>query len=313
MLRRLNLPNSVVRQIVRYAQRPALGGPLPVPFQRLYAELIASLPPSPAGTRYEKTVLGERPALKVTVTGRTDSRTGTSAGGSGDSDNAAVVHLHGGAYTIGSPRIYRTFAANLAELTGRPVYLPDYRLAPEHRYPAALDDALAACAAVAELHDGFALSGDSAGGGLAAATALRLAGGSAAPAALGLISPWVDLSEIPERTSDLVVRTSWGVRCAELYAGDTDRADPGLSPIYGDLSLLPRTLIQVADDEVLLEQVRRFAAGALAAGADLRLAELPKLWHVAHLHAALLAEAYQALRELAGFLTAVRDGDEPGT
>lgn len=292
MSRRLNLPNGLVRQIVKYAQRPALGGPLPLRAQRLYAELISSLPPSPAGTRSEKVVIGGRSALKVTV-----NYSGLEPG------RPAIVHLHGGAYTIGSPRIYRTFAANLAELTGRPVYVPDYRLAPEHRYPAALEDAVAACEQVAELHESFALCGDSAGGGLAAATALRLADGSAAPAALGLISPWVDLTETPQQRADLVVRTSWGTRCAELYGGDADRTDPGISPIYGDLSQLPRTMVQVADDEVLLEQVRRFADRAIAAGADLTLVELPRLWHVAHLHAELLAEAYDAIRGLAIFLS----------
>ena len=299
MVRRLNLPKSVVRQIVRYVQRPALGGPLPLRAQRLYAELLASLPPSPPGTRLEQVTLGGRATLKVTVA---RARTAIAP------DDVAVVHLHGGAYTIGSPRIYRTFAANLAELTGMPVYVPDYRLAPEHRYPAALQDAVAACAELAEMHERFVLTGDSAGGGLAAAAALRLAGGPAAPAALGLISPWVDLTEVPRRRSDLVVRTSWGAHCAALYSGEADRADPGISPIYGDLALLPRTLVQVADDEVLLEQVRRFADKAIPAGVDLTLTELPRLWHVAHLHAGLLTEAYDAIRQLAVFLSGTPDG-----
>lgn len=291
MARRLSLPNSLVRQIVRYAQRPALGGPLPVRAQRLYAEVLSSLPPIPAGTRSKRLTLGGRPALKVTV-GVRDTDTAT-----------AIMHLHGGAYTIGSPRTYRGFAANLAELTGYPVYLPDYRLAPEHRYPAALDDTLAAYAEGAKMHDQLLLTGDSAGGGLAAATALQLAERSEAPARLGLISPWVDLTQAPRQRADLIVRTAWGVRCAELYGGTADRADPGMSPIYGDLSLLPRTLVQVAEGEVLLEQVRRFADKAITAGADLSIVELPRLWHVAHLHASLLTEAYAAIHELAAFLS----------
>lgn len=291
MLRRLNLPHGLVRQVARYAQRPALGGPLPLRAQRRYAELLSSVFSTPPGTTVQRTTLGGRPALLVAA-----------AGVAPDSGRFALVHLHGGAYTVGSPRIYRTFAAHLAELAGCPVYLPAYRLAPEHRYPAALQDALAACAAVAERHEGFALTGDSAGGGLAAAAALHLAGSAAAPAVLGLVSPWVDLTDVPRQRSDLIVRTAWGARCAELYSGAADRTDPGISPAFGDLSRLPRTLVQVADGEVLLDQVRRFADAAIAAGADLQIEELPRLWHVAHLHAVVLAEAYEAVRALAAFV-----------
>ena len=289
MSRRRNLPYPLVRRIVKYGQRPGLGGPLPITAQRKYLELMSSAPPAPKDTHVEKVSTGGIPGLRVTV--------GT------PTSTSALVHLHGGAYTVGSPRIYRNFAANLAELTGRAVYLPDYRLAPEHPYPAALDDAIAACTQVAADHDSYVLSGDSAGGGLAAATALRLAGSPAAPQRLGLIAPWVDLSVVPPKNkADIVVRPAWGQASARAYCGEQDVFEPGISPIFGDLATLPKTLVQVGADEVLREQCERFVRKAVEAGADVALTVLPRLWHVAHLHADLLGEAYDVLADLAHFL-----------
>lgn len=290
MTRRLNLPYPVVRRIVKVVQRPGLGGPLPYRAQRRYLEIVGgSSPAAPRGTRTEAVTMGGVSGLRVTV---------------GEPvRQAAVVHLHGGAYTVGSPRVYRNLGANLAEITGRAVFLPDYRLAPEHQYPAALDDALAFCRAVAADHGSYTLSGDSAGGGLAAATALQLAGSDAAPTRLGLVAPWVDLTVVPVgNRADIVVRAKWGRTSAEKYCGDQDRFDPGISPIFGDLSTLPPTLVQVGRDEVLREQCERFVRKAAAAGADVTYVEMPRLWHVAHLHADLISEAYEVLVELGQFL-----------
>lgn len=156
---------------------------------------------------------------------------------------------------------------------------------------------------MAERYGGYALSGDSAGGGLAAATALRLAGSHAAPSRLGLISPWVDLSVVPPASkADIVVRPAWGQASVAAYCGPHDRFDPGISPIFGDLSGLPTTLVQVGRDEVLREQCERFVQQASRAGADISLTVLPRLWHVAHLQADLLPEAYDVLVDLGRFL-----------
>lgn len=298
-MRRRQLPYPVVRRIVQVVQRPGLGGPLPVRVQRRYLEVVSTAPPAPRDTRTEAVTVAGVPGLRVTV--------------GEPREQAAIIHLHGGAYTVGSPRIYRNMAANLAELTGRAVYLPHYRLAPEHQYPAALEDAEAVCREVAREHGEYVLSGDSAGGGLAAATALRLAGTDAHPARLGLIAPWVDLTVVPPAIkTDIVVRAKWGRASAEKYCGEHDRFDPGISPIFGDLATLPPALLQVGRDEVLLEQCLRFARKAQAAGADLTVHESPRLWHVAHLHADLLAEAHDWLRELADFLaTGARPAADP--
>ena len=176
-----SLPFWLVAAGAAIGQRPGLGGPLPIRWQRRWLDTVARLMPNPSGTVVRQVKLGGRPALRVSVGATERPR--------------AVLHLHGGGYTVGSPRSHRGLAALLAEASGAVVYLPDYRLAPEHPFPAALEDAVSAAAEVGALADEFAISGDSAGGGLAVATARRLAdSGIARPAALALISPWVDPS-----------------------------------------------------------------------------------------------------------------------
>ena len=174
-----SLPFWLVAAGTVIGQRPGLGGPLPLRWQRRWLDAVAGLLPLPAGTVTRPVSLGGRPALRVSVGATERPR--------------AVLHLHGGAYTVGSPRSHRGLAALLAAASESVVYLPDYRLAPEHPYPAALQDAVLAAEELAEQYPRFAISGDSAGGGLAVATARRLAdAGTASPAALALISPWVD-------------------------------------------------------------------------------------------------------------------------
>lgn len=284
------LPFWLVATTSYLGQRPGLGGPLPVTWQRKWLDLMARTLPEPRGTVARPCTLGGRPALRVTV-GATERPT-------------AIMHLHGGAYTVGSPRSHRALAAYLARAAEAVVYLPDYRLAPEHPYPAALEDALLACGDVADAHERFALSGDSAGGGLAVATARRLIDtGGDRPCALGLISPWVDPAAEPTgRRRDLVVREKWGRISATHYLGSGDPTDAGYAPGRGELTGLPPTLIQINRREVLWHQVSEFAGGLRAAGVDVTVSELPRLWHVGHVMAGVLVDAQQAVDELGGFL-----------
>jgi acetyl esterase/lipase len=215
-----------------------------------------------------------------------------------------VLYLHGGGYTAGSPITHRSLAAFLAREVGAAVYVPDYRLAPEHPYPAALDDAVAA---YLELDGPIAIAGDSAGGGLAVAAALRLAAQGVHPAALALISPWTDPTDDDvSRSRDLVVNVAQGRRAAAAYgAGLADPHDPGFAPMYADpadLAGLPPTLVHVASTELLHDQVLRFVARLQAAGADVTLRELPGLWHSAHAQAGLLRQARDAVADVGGFL-----------
>ncbi|MGI8667091.1 MAG: alpha/beta hydrolase [Jatrophihabitans sp.] len=288
----VRLPFGLVAVTAALGHRPGLGGPLPIRWQRRWLELLAAPLPETAGTVARPVCMGRRPALRVSV-GATERR-------------HAVVHLHGGAYTVGSPRTHRALAAFLAEASGAVVYLPDYRLAPEHPYPAALEDAVIACEQVAAEHQGFALSGDSAGGGLAVAVARRLIdAGAVPPSALALISPWVDpLAPATDRTRDLIVRDRWGKACAALYLAGGDPSDPGFAPGLGSLSGLPPTIVQIGRREVLHGQVSNFAARLREAGVDVTVHELERLWHVGHAEAGLLAEAHQAVDELGTFLRA---------
>ena len=225
-----------------------------------------------------------------------------------------VLYLHGGGYIGGSIRSMRSLAAWLAQASGSRVCSVEYRLAPEHPYPAGLDDALAVYAAVlaagvepARL--GFV--GDSAGGGLAVATMLAARDrGLPGPAAAGLISPWLDLtpglrgSRAANAARDDVLSLRHGEAIVQAYAGDHPRDLPYLSPLGADLRGLPPTLVQVSTSEILLDDATTFAARAKAAGVDVtceRWADLPHDWQAA---VPFAPEARTAVRGLGAFLAA---------
>jgi acetyl esterase/lipase len=220
-----------------------------------------------------------------------------------------VLYLHGGAYCLGSPATHRSITSHLARRAGADVFVADYRLAPEHPFPAALEDAVAAYRGL--LAGGcssarLALVGDSAGGGLALALALRLRQlGEPLPAALVLLSPWVDLGR-PDRgpapPDEVMVSLPWVEECARLYLGTTDAAEPLASPINGDLRGLPPVLLQVGTDEILLQDSQRLHAALTQAGATVELQQYPRRWHVFQANAGALADADRALESAAQFL-----------
>jgi monoterpene epsilon-lactone hydrolase len=289
-MRDRSLPFWLVAAGTVIGQRPGLGGPLPLGWQRRWLDTAAGLLPVPSGTVIRPISLGGRPGLRVSVGATERPR--------------ALLHLHGGAYTVGSPRSHRGLAALLAAASSSVVYLPDYRLAPEHPYPAALQDAVLAAEELAGQYERFAISGDSAGGGLAVATARRLIdAGTATPAALALISPWVDPgTPAPGRRRDLVVRERWGRASATHYLGGGDITDTGFAPGRGRLDGLPPTIMQIGRQEVLYHQVTEFAANLRAAGVPVQLTELLRLWHVGHVAAGVLVESREAVAELGEFV-----------
>jgi epsilon-lactone hydrolase len=208
------------------------------------------------------------------------------AGGDGD---RGVLYLHGGAYTRGSIRSHGPMCGKLAVATGARVLGVDYRLAPEHPYPAAVDDALAAYRWL--LGQGLdaervAVAGDSAGGGLTAALLLAAReAGAPAPAGAVLLSPWTDLTlsgaSMDRRAAeDPLCSRETLVPSAAAYAGAEDRACPLVSPLFGDLAGLPPLLVLVGTAEVLLDDSLRFAAAADAAGVDVTLVVEDDLLHV---------------------------------
>ncbi|MFP4312661.1 MAG: alpha/beta hydrolase fold domain-containing protein [Nitriliruptoraceae bacterium] len=201
-----------------------------------------------------------------------------------------VVHLHGGAYALGSPRTHRTIAASIARTARAAVVLPDYRLSPEHPFPAALEDAEATwrwLLDVAGVHPWrVGISGDSAGGGLAAALLVRLlAEGVPHPACYLGWSPWLDLAATGDSIRDRAGADPWLpapllLPAALAYAGDTPLTDPEVSPLYAPLAGFPPTLLHVGGDDILLDDARRFVARARAAGVDASVGVFPGLWHV---------------------------------
>jgi len=231
----------------------------------------------------------------------------------GASAAGVVLYLHGGAYITGSCHTHRGLAGHLARAAASDCFLLDYRLAPEHPFPAAVDDALAAYLALqaAQPARPVALAGDSAGGGLALALALRLRdAGHTAPAAMALLSPWTDLAlSLPTHVSKAAVDpffpdTSTLSAAAQMYAAQTPLTHPLVSPHYASLHGLPPTLIHVGEHEALLGDAQALAATMRAAGTPVQLQEFAGMWHVWQIFAGRFAEANTSIQSLGAFLRA---------
>jgi phosphinothricin tripeptide acetyl hydrolase len=222
-----------------------------------------------------------------------------------------VLYLHGGGYVIGSPRSHRHLAAAIAGAAGASALLLDYRLAPEHPFPAAVEDATAAYRwlldqATAPEH--IVIAGDSAGGGLTVATLLALREARVPLPTGGVcISPWVDLtcSGASYRTmaaADPIVRRTGVEEMARAYLGATPPRTPLASPLFADLRGLPPLLIHVGSDEVLLDDAVQLAERAKAAGVDATLEIYDRMIHVWHWFLPMLDEAQTAVEAIGRFV-----------
>jgi len=231
----------------------------------------------------------------------------------GGATAGVLVYLHGGGYFACSARTHRPYTTGFAQ-RGLRVYAPDYRLAPENPFPAAVLDAVSVWRAVAAEAGPapMAIGGDSAGGGLALAALLKLRGeGDALPAAAVLFSPLTDLVGIgrSRQTNDRRCAMFYGAklsRATEFYMGDGggDPRDPLASPLYADLRGLPPLLIHVGADETLRDDATEFAARARAAGVAVDLTVWPVVPHVWQLFHRFVPEGRQSLDRAAGFLQA---------
>ena len=229
----------------------------------------------------------------------------------GASADTVLLYLHGGAYITGSCHTHRGLAGHLAQSAGLDCFLLDYRLAPEHPFPAAVEDAQAAYLALHKQDPArtIVLAGDSAGGGLALALALRLRdAGHAAPGAMALLSPWTDLTlSLPTHQSKAAKdpffpdSTTLSM-AAQLYAASSDLTQPLVSPHFAALHDLPPTLIHVGEHEALLGDAQALAAKLQAAGTSVQLQEFQGMWHVWQIFAGRFAEADASVKQLGAFL-----------
>ena len=221
-----------------------------------------------------------------------------------------VLFLHGGGYVTGSPAIYRHFTWRIATAVRAHVVAVDYRLAPEHPFPAALNDVQAAyrwlLATMADPRR-TAVMGDSAGGGLALALLLRLRDeGFDLPAAAIALSPWTDLaltgaSLSLNAKSDPMLNAAEARLFADCYLAGVDPRNPYASPLYGNAAGLPPTLIQVGSDEILHDDAVRMAENLRAGGCGVEIEVWPRMPHGWHLFAPVLPEARKAIVNIGAF------------
>jgi len=310
----VRVPPAVVRAGARQVVRRVLNPRLPWEVQRRRLDKIMGSWPLPRGTSVTKTAWKGVPVEIVT-----GPASGTAA--------VTVVHFHGGGYCVGSPAEARDWAARLSARAGCRVVLPEYRLAPEHPFPAAVDDAREVMsAALGDAAPGtVVVSGDSAGGGLALGIALTLPGlaspgstdgtdGTARLAGCILLSPWLDLTAdwtaVPELVRrDVVLSPAWLEACARAYMPTGDRAHPMVSPLYADLGGLPPLLIQCGTDDLLAPDSERLAARAEAAGVDVTYSRWPGMWHDFTLQPDIIAAGDSALAQAAWFVGRVSSDD----
>ena len=277
----------------------ALDG-LPIPEVR--AALEARPLPRDAVRRVRRTALGDGAPRGEWIR----------SAAAGDPREGTVLYLHGGSYLFGSPRTHADTLARLALAVDRPVLALDYRLAPEHPYPAQLEDALAALAWLDESgvpRDRLVLAGESAGGNLTLAAAIALRErGEPQPAALVLVSPWLDLTSSADshrRNLPFDYGTPEMLRGqARRFAGDLPLADPRVSIGSADPRGLPPTLLQVGTAELLLDECRAWAERARRAGVALTVDERPDMPHAPFFFTALCPEGAAALASVAAFVRA---------
>lgn len=224
------------------------------------------------------------------------------------SEHCVLLYLHGGGWTLGWSNFHRQLAARIGRACFARVLAPDYRLAPECPFPAALDDCIAAyrwllTTQVEPRH--IVIAGDSAGGNLTLATLLALRdAGDSLPAAAVCLSPMSDLEASGDsfRTNnDPTLTAEFALAMLRYYAGEQDLQYPLLSPYHGDLHGLPPMLTQVGGDEILLSDAVQFTEKATKAGVDVTLSIWPKMWHVWQGFGSMLPEARHAIEAIGTF------------
>jgi epsilon-lactone hydrolase len=226
-------------------------------------------------------------------------------------DDKLLLYWHGGGYVMGSCASHRPFVSHVAREGGVKALVPEYRLAPEHPFPAAVEDSVNLYRAL--LEKGYepaniVVAGDSAGGGLAVAMSLSLRdSGDPLPGAVALLSPLLDLSWQGESMITRKDKDPWFTRehllhVSKAYCDDTEITHPLVSPVFADASGLPATLIQVGDDELLLSDSERFAENMRTSGGQVDIDVWSGMWHVWQMFIGLMPESRQAVEKLGEFI-----------
>lgn len=288
----------LVNLFLRLVEKPHLARVKePARLRRSFERKARLLFHAPRGSRFQSGQLGGVPTLTVTGAGAGRAR-------------RVLFYLHGGAYVMGSPRTHRAMLARLSRLTGRIAYLPDYRLAPEHAFPAAVEDAVAAYRALADEvgADRIVIGGDSAGGGLVLALLVVIcADGLAQPQGTFAFSPLTDMtfqgaSLRDNARADAMLPAARVRDLEELYLRGADPRDPRATPLEADFTGAGPVWLCAGDTEILLDDTTRMAATLRAQGIAVAVEIGRDLPHVWPMFAPLMPEANATLAALAGWI-----------
>jgi acetyl esterase/lipase len=286
----LGLRRMFARHLARQAGLKVMSPENPRQLARARIDKGGERSPVAEGVTLTEMTLAERPALDFKPA---ETRPG------------GILFLHGGGYCIGSPQSHKPFVSQLANALKMEAWSLDYRLAPEHVCPAAVEDGSDALALLRDQVDGpLIVSGDSAGGGLTLASVIRHRdAGRPMPDGLFLLSPWTDLSASGDSATgkadaDPMLKPHYLAQGGAIYLDGRDARDPEASPLFADLAGLPPTLIQVGEDEILLDDSTRLTEKLKAAGVEVTCQVWQAMWHDFQLFAPILPEAVDSLRHV---------------
>jgi acetyl esterase/lipase len=295
--------SSIRAKIVRsissaYIRRADVAG-LDIPKIRRLASRLGGLMKTAFGVRIEKDTVNGLRSEWLTPKNHMDGK--------------LLLYLHGGAYIVGGCDMHRQIVSHIARAGRIRALLPEYRLSPEHKFPAAVDDAVGVYRALLQMGikgKDIVIAGDSAGGGLSVATLLTLRdAGDPLPAAAVLLSPFLDLTASGASMQSRADHDPWFHAAdipiiADHYCLPHQIRFPLVSPVFANVEDLPPMLIQVGDDEILLSDSERLADACVAAGIDVELDVWPEMWHVFQMFTAKMPEARQAIDKIGRYIQA---------
>ncbi|MFU8783993.1 alpha/beta hydrolase [Aliidiomarina sp.] len=305
---------AIFRGFLRVFVKPCFSPRFSLAFRRKWIQVVGKTLPNAKDVHYQEDSLAGRRTVLAMPSQRARALAGNTDDASNGKQPQHILYLHGGGFVFDGNSTHIEFCGHLANACGTAVWMLDYRLAPEHPFPAALDDAVAAYKAL--LKRGIparkiTIAGDSAGGNLALSCALALQNEEVEqPANLVLISPWLDLtcsshSYNENAHLDPMLQVSGLTASAKDYLAGQDPEQLLASPFFAtatELQKIPPTLIQVGSDEILLDDSRKFAAKLLDLQVEHKLTVAPDMWHIYPLHASQFSASKNAIAEIASFL-----------